>query len=186
MVDIIEKVAFLNNTNDYLMVKGVAETFTYFGWTDKAIGTAQNLFGGGGSSVITMTVENTSQTTERLANFSSQNVAQLRVAITTKETSLWKGKTVNRKRYLNFPRGSNLLWVSYILAKQLDLTKIKSFKGIVSFKRVGGGRFPIAVIPDDVMTRSITGFKAASLALKTASRESTTESQPIQNIAATP
>ena len=127
-----------------------------------------------------MTVEGKDQTVERQAHLNGQQVAQQSCILTTIETYQWKGKTRNKKRSFSFPREANIIWITYALNKYIDVTKIKPFKGLHTYKRGSGGRFVIGKVPDAIMTKTINDHLTAKQAIATKGRESTTTIEEIE------
>ncbi|PHV63189.1 hypothetical protein [Cyanobacterium aponinum] len=180
---VIDKVAIMNLADKYFLVRGQEENFTYFAWRDATIpngGVNIASAGAGSAKIASMQVEGTDQTTERQSHINGQQVAQQSCILTTVETYQWKGKTRNRKKAFSFPREANIIWITYALNKYIDLTKIKPFRGVPTYKRGSGGRFVIGKVPDAIMTKSINDSIAAKQAQATKGREATTTVEEIE------
>ena len=177
------RVAIMNTTDKYFIVNGVEENFTYIGWNTVNIPSGGiNIAGssGGLPRIASMTVEGKNQTVERQSHINGQQIAQQSCSFTTIETYQWKGKTKNKKRALSFPRGANIIWITYAINKYVDITKIKPFKGLFTYKRGAGGRFVIGKVPDAIMTKSINDHLAARTAVAAGRNEGTTTIEEIE------
>jgi len=181
---VISKVAITNLTDKYFLVKGEQENFDYFSWKDQQIpngGINIGSSGAGGPKIASMQVEGKDQTTERQQHINAQQVAQQSVIITTVEQYNGKnGKKHNRKRSFSFPREVNIIWITYALNKYIDLTKVKPFKGLFTYKRAGGGRFAIGKVPEGIMSKTINDHIAAKQAQAAKGREATTTVEEIE------
>lgn len=180
-IPITQAPANLNTTDKYIIVTGRTENFTYFAWTPDTIASgAKNILGGGSANlVVSMSFEGKTATVQRQNSFNAQNVAQQSTIITTIETSTYKGRTISKKKSFSFPRRANIIWITYVLNKNIDKTKVKAFKGVPTYKRGTGGRFIIGNIPDAAMTASVNKYIAAIEAARTARNESTTTAEVI-------
>ncbi|WP_324282481.1 hypothetical protein VKI22_01660 [Cyanobacterium aponinum UTEX 3221] len=182
---VINKVVITNLTDKYFLVRGQQENFDYFGWKDHQVpngGINVGSSGGGGPKIASMQVEGKDQTTERQQHINAQQVAQQSVIITTVEQYTARGgQTKNKKRSFSFPREVNIIWITYALNKEIsDLTKVKPFKGLYTYKRAGGGRFVIGKVPDAIMTKTINDHIAAKQAQAAKGREATTTIEEIE------
>lgn len=174
MVKLLSKGSFLGNADDYLNVSATEETFTYFGWTDKATDGKNNIFATAEKNLYTIDVQDKATKANRQGSLSTQKAHRRVAVVTTVETRTYKSKQLNRKRSFAFPNGTIVIWITHVFKNQLSSDKIQKINGVDTYKLRGGGRFRIGVIPSAVLDATVAEFKTAKATATAGRLESTT------------
>lgn len=142
----------------YFIVSGKEDNFTYFDWKDATLSNnSKNLMAKDDKTYTVYKFNDKDVYKQNAVNTSI--VAQKSVIITTTDSYKKNDKKLYKKKCFSFPRLPNILIISYALEKSLTLKdKILPFKGLLTYKIRGGGRFVIAKPPTSVLDASIRKY----------------------------
>lgn len=171
MVALEERPVFLN-TNDYIIVKGTKETldFLAFQGGDNVSGKF-NVAASDSPNAVKYSARGTEQKGQRSNYISSDRESRLRVAVPLKKAD---GKKT--KRYVTFPKGTNLLIVARVLFRITGIeNKLKTYKGKYAYRVQGGAWHPIFNPDATELKKIIDEEKEAKKKAREANREGTTE-----------
>ncbi len=157
-------------TSHYIEVEGTKEIMDYLALPSGNTSGKINIAGGGSKAIgVKINASNAKQLSQRTRTISSDTVSNLRIKIPLKKA---RANIKSKNRYLQFPKGTNLL----IVARALDRVpsigdKLDTYKGELAFRKVGGGWHPIGSIDQAEMINLIN----ENIARTGREREGTTE-----------